>query len=311
MIILACIYDFNTKRSAILPPRLFKTRTTAILLISVFLHAIVFFTASYYLPLYFQVLGSSATGAGVRIIPITVGSALCAIVSGQAVTRLGRTRPVMWFGWSIMTLGFGLMTMLDDTSNTAEKVLYLFVSALGIGCLFQTPLIALQAAMPLKDMATSTGVFVFMRSVGATIGISIGQTVISSFLKQKVKHIQGLNFDTSPAALSQAVKSLKDIPDPTLRREVIHAYSTSISTVWIVMTPIAGIGFIMVLFLRPYTLKRTVIHAGDKAGDVEAGPVETEVEEANEKATRTEEGGNSQSTNQEKSDEEKGPIQDT
>lgn len=114
-----------------------QTRTTAILLVSVFLHAIAFFASSYYLPLYFQVLGNSATGAGVRyvniplkslsislilmlacrVIPITVGSALVAIVAGQYVARIGGYRSVMWFGWTIMTLGFGLMTMLDENSN--------------------------------------------------------------------------------------------------------------------------------------------------------------------------------------------------
>ena len=39
----------------------------------------------------------------------------------------------------------------DDDENRAEQVLYPLVAALGLGCLFQVPLIALQAAMPLKD----------------------------------------------------------------------------------------------------------------------------------------------------------------
>jgi hypothetical protein len=60
----------------------------------------------------------------------------------------------MWFGWAIMTLGFGLMIMLSDTSNkyifstsrcalnfsqvdSAEKEVFPMVAALGVGCLFQ------------------------------------------------------------------------------------------------------------------------------------------------------------------------------
>ena len=62
---------------------------------------------------------------------------------------------------------------------SAEKVLYLLVSALGVGCLFQTPLIGLQAAMPLKDMATSTSTFGFIRTLGGTVGISVGQAILS------------------------------------------------------------------------------------------------------------------------------------
>jgi hypothetical protein len=72
-------------------------------------------------------------------------------------------------------------TRLTFSGQRAKKELYPFVAALGIGCLFQvwpltvahsnslicsqTPLIALQAAMPLKDMATSTGAFGFLRYV--------------------------------------------------------------------------------------------------------------------------------------------------
>ena len=105
LLLLAGINEVYTNRSPIIPPRLFRvnvfvsflsinilntfffqTRTTAIILISNLLHAIAFFggkypscpevsrmqtdcghiSGAYYLPLYFQVLGSSATGAGVR-----------------------------------------------------------------------------------------------------------------------------------------------------------------------------------------------------------------------------------------------------
>jgi uncharacterized membrane protein HdeD (DUF308 family) len=39
--------EFFTKRSPVLPPRLFKTRTTAALLIGVFIHGITFFAGTY------------------------------------------------------------------------------------------------------------------------------------------------------------------------------------------------------------------------------------------------------------------------
>jgi hypothetical protein len=71
------------------------------------------------------------------MIPFSFGGAIMSVVSGVLVTKLGVYRPIIWFGWIVMTLGWGLMIQLDDTSNNAEKVLYLLVAALGIGCLFQ------------------------------------------------------------------------------------------------------------------------------------------------------------------------------
>ncbi|KAF7792981.1 hypothetical protein EIP86_004086 [Pleurotus ostreatoroseus] len=265
LLIVATFNEIYTTRSPIIPPRLFR------------------------------VLGSSATGAGVRpadrsqpcllfrMLPYSLGAALISATSGQVVTKTGRWRPVMWFAWVILVLGYGLMIQLDEQSNKcviflyptagvrfmdapvrvrvarAEKVLYLLIAALGIGCLFQTPLIGLQAAMPLRDMATSTATFGFIRTLGGTVGISIGQAILSGFLRRKVRDIPGLDIDTSPAALNQVVRQIKNIPDATTRTALMHAYTTSISMIWLINTPILGVGLILVLFLRPYTLKRAVV----------------------------------------------------
>jgi len=280
LLVLAGINEALTKRSPIIPPRLFQTRTTAIILITTFFHALAFFAGAYYLPLYFQVLGSSATGAGVRMLPYSLGCAVVSALSGQVVTRIKGYRPVIWFAWPVLTLGFGLMIMLDDKSGPAREALFPLVAAIGVGCLFQTPLIGLQAAMPMKDMATSTSTFGFIRQLGGTVAISIGQAIITSTLRKKLRQIPNLtlSFDTSAASLSQNVIQLKHIPDATERTAVIHAYARSISMIWIVVTPILGAGFIMTLFIRNYTLSRTVVKSPGKdktaAGDVEKGQPE-------------------------------------
>lgn len=100
------INEIYTSKDQIIPARLFKTRTTTGLLISVFLHGVTFFCAAYYIPVYFQVLGASATLAGVKQIPFSLGSALVAILSGQILAKTGRYRPILWTGWVIMTVGY-------------------------------------------------------------------------------------------------------------------------------------------------------------------------------------------------------------
>ncbi|KAF8969828.1 major facilitator superfamily domain-containing protein [Flammula alnicola] len=325
------VNEMFTKRSPIVPPRLFQTRTTGILLITTFMHALGFFAGAYYLPLYFQVLGASATRAGVEMLPFSLGCAATSAISGVIVSRTGQYRSMMWVAYAIFAIGMGTMIMLDSHSTLAEKVVYPLIAAIGLGCLFQTPLIGIQAAMPIKDMATSTATFGFIRTLGGTVGISIGQAIYTSFLRQKLAHIPNLTLDTSPNALSQSVRHLKDIPDPTTRADVIQAYTRSISNIWLVMTPIIGACFVMgeltlvlcrqesdlgmhlstgiyvdspepayalvlppvrdwrnghmltepcfvfpgilVLFIRKYTLKRTIVRAGEKE---KATPVDVE-----------------------------------
>ncbi|THH27245.1 hypothetical protein EUX98_g6938 [Antrodiella citrinella] len=274
LLIAASINEVFTTRSPIVPPRLFKTRTTAALLISTFLHALAFFAGAYYLPVYFQVLGSSATMAGVRMLPFSLASALVSALSGQVIARTKEWRPVLWFAWVILVLGYGLMTQLSNTSNIAEQVLYLLIAALGIGCLFQTPLIGLQASMPLKDMATTTGTFGFIRTLGGTISISVGQAILTGFLRKSILKIPNLDIDTSAAALNDMVRQVKDIPDPVTRAAVQHAYTSAIAKIWLINTPLLGVGLILVLFVRGYSLQRNVIQAGAKPADVEAGTVQ-------------------------------------
>ncbi|KAJ7249117.1 major facilitator superfamily domain-containing protein [Mycena haematopus] len=297
LLVLFCVNEAYTTRTPIVPPRLFKARLYTIILVTNGLHALAFFAAAYYLPLYFQVLGSSATGAGVRMLPFSLGGAVVSAGSGQAVTRMKAYRPVIWFAWPVMTLGFGLMIMLDEKSGAAKEAVYPLVAALGVGCLFQVifaPLIGLQAAMPLKDMATSTSTFGFIRraccslfdigahphaELGGTVGIAIGQAIITSTLRKKINKIPNLtvNVDTSPSALSQSVLTLKDIPDAIQRGEIIHAYARSISFIWLVMTPILGAGTILTLLIRQYTLARNIVQnpgkgkTTEQTGDVENG----------------------------------------
>ncbi|KAF5389816.1 hypothetical protein D9757_003708 [Collybiopsis confluens] len=281
------VFEMYTTKSAILPPRLFKTRTTGIILVSTFLHAISFFTGAYYLPVYYQILGASATGSGVKNLAFSLGSSLTSAVSGMIVSRTKRYRPVMWISWGLFLLGYGLMTTLDSHSNTPKKELYPLVAAFGIGGLFQTPLIGLQAAMPLKDMATSTGAYGFLRTLGGTIGITIGQVVFSSTLAPRLAKIPNLTINTSGAALSEAVITLRNIPDPVERAAVIQAFAKSIASIWVVITPMVGAGFLMVLFVRQYTLNRTIVRSEkpNKSTDPEKGESAAEVESASRPTT--------------------------
>ncbi|KAI6005455.1 major facilitator superfamily domain-containing protein [Pisolithus albus] len=256
LFVLGGVNEVFTTRSAIVPARLFKTRTTAILLISAFLHAITFFSASYYLPLYYQVLGSSATGAGIRMIPFSLGTAIMSIVAGVINSRTGKCRPIIWCAYATMTLGWGLMTMLDYNSNNAEKELYPFVATLGVGCLFQVPIIAIQAAMPIKDMATASSAFMFLRTVGGAVGISVSEAIISSLLSKKMASIPGIS---SYVSGSTAALLNDDVSTVTVRDAILHAYSRSISTIWVMNTPISGVALILTLFLREYSMARKIV----------------------------------------------------
>jgi MFS family permease len=292
LFIVAGFFETITSREPIIPPRLFRTRTTTIVLVTVFLHGVVFFSASYYLPIYYQVLGASATMAGVRMLPYSLGASITSALGGVVISKTGSYRPLMIGSYAVMCLGHGLMIMLDEHSSVAKQVVFTLIASLGLGSLFLAPLIALQAAMPLRDMATSTAVFGLTRQIGATVGISIGEVILSSELRKRIAKIPNVGdvVSTTSGGLNEAVRRIAKIPDVALRNQLLHAFTRSIATIWIVATPLVFVCFVLVFGLRTYTLKRPTKPA-DQSGavtpDVEAvagaAPGAGSVEEVDEK----------------------------
>lgn len=56
------------------------------------------------------------------------------------------------------------------------------------------------------------GAYLSVSTLGGTVGITIGEAIISSTLLQKLRGIQGLTIDTSAAALNDSVRQIASIP---------------------------------------------------------------------------------------------------
>ena len=105
-LVLGVVNELYTKRLPLIAPRLFKTRTTAGVLTSVFLHGVVFTPATYYLPLYFQAVdGSSPTMSGVQLLPLSLMAAITATATGFIIAKTGDYRWILWIFWVILVLG--------------------------------------------------------------------------------------------------------------------------------------------------------------------------------------------------------------
>ena len=113
----------------------------------------------YYLPLYFQaVRGASPVRSGVLLMPMVVVQALVGVAVGGIIFRYGWIRPILWTGMALSTVGFGLFVTLGPTTSLPNLVAIEIVAAMGIGAVFQAPLIAYQAAVDAADMAIATAV---------------------------------------------------------------------------------------------------------------------------------------------------------
>lgn len=90
-------------------------------------------------------------------------------------------------------------------------MMYLLVAAIGVGPLFQLPMLHLQASMPQRDMATSTATLALMRSIGGTVGISVAGAIYANRLEKGLGAVEGYRTASGTAAVGnvQGLTSLE------------------------------------------------------------------------------------------------------
>ena len=172
------------------PQRMFKIRTTFFFLIGSLLHALAFIPSNYLLPQMFQgVRGDSPLRSGVHLLPfsmtvafgtvvgelhhLTIHSSLKLISAGLINSRLRILRPVVWFGYGLAALGYGLFYGLfryPFSVGLQEGIQ--IVAGAGVGLSLSAPMLILQAAMPLKEMAATTSAYTLTRNLGGSLGKS-------------------------------------------------------------------------------------------------------------------------------------------
>lgn len=277
----------------IMPLGIFANRSNALALAIVFLHGMVFISSTYYLPLFYQVsLGATPILAGVYLLPFSIALAVGAVASGIIMKKTGAFVPLIIACTALLTLGYGLYTDLYRNSGWAKIIIYQIIAGLGVGPLFQAPLIAVQAHTPLRDIATVTMTVGFVRNLAVSVGIVIANVVWQNEFKKRNGEIASL-LGAGPAArlsgnkiAAQAdyVKSL-----PRNQRLAIQSwFGEAIHPIWIMMVCFAAVAFILAFFVKPKTLQRE--HTKVEQGlDVErARAAERKAEKAQKRASRLE-----------------------
>lgn len=172
----------------ILPPRFFKDRNTILAYIFAFLFGAGFFALIFYLAIYFQsVKGSSATKAGIQLLPLLISTVLSSIVTGGLITAIGYYTPVMIFCMILFAIGSGLITTFSLTTNISRWFGFQVITGIGIGVGFQGGVLVVQTVLPLVDIPVGTACVQFFQSLGGALFISVCQTLFQNGLKSGIE----------------------------------------------------------------------------------------------------------------------------
>lgn len=197
--VLAVLFVLQEARVAepILPLRLFRSATFALANSAGFVLGLVMFGSIIFIPLYLQIVkGASPTRSGLLMLPMMTGIIVTSVLTGRAMSRIGRYK---WFpvaGSVTLLVGMLLFTQLKVGTSLWLAFAFMVVIGVGLGLCMQSLVLAVQNAVSVRDLGAGTSSATFFRSLGGSFGVAILGAVLSTRLAG------GLS-DRLPGAIAQ------------------------------------------------------------------------------------------------------------
>jgi EmrB/QacA subfamily drug resistance transporter len=262
------------------------------------------------IPLYLQIVkGASPTKAGLLLLPMVLGIMIASVLSGQLTARTGRYKIFPVIGIALMVAGLLLLNTINADTVLWRTDIWMFVFGFGLGFCMQTLIIAVQNAVPARDMGVATASATFFRQMGGTLGTAVFLSILFSTVGGKIAGafaalVPSPSFQAAlhdPAVLNNPVNApvlamlktggggggsggqvLQDSSfiqhvDPRLARPFLVGFSDSMHPVFVTAAIVVAVAWVLVLFLREVPLRtQSGIQArmAEESGPGAPGPAE-------------------------------------
>ncbi|HXV92313.1 MAG TPA: MDR family MFS transporter [Pseudonocardia sp.] len=292
---------------ALLPLRFFRSGVFGWGSVAGFVAGMGMFGAIALLPLYLQIVkGSSPTEAGLQTLPLVLGIMSMSVFSGQMISRTGRYKIWPILGLTLMIVGITLLSRVGVDTPYWRTALIMVVIGWGLGGNMQPLTLAVQNAMPPKDMGVATASATFFRQMGGTLGTAVFLSILFTTLPGAISE----NFRAAaqspelraalsdPAVVSDPANrpvlgalesgtapNLEDSSylssvDPRLARPILDGFAESMSTVFLSAAAVLVIGLVAVVMMKELPLRtQSGVEARREeeaaAASAEPGPLET------------------------------------
>ncbi len=276
--LIALVLFVRTERAAgdtaLLPARLFRVRAFSIGSAQSLIIGIGMFGGLTLLPLYLQLVkGNSPTRAGLLTLPLMVGLMSGSITSGQVTSRTGHYRIFPIVGSAALVAGMLMLWRLSADSSLVYAGLSMAVVGLGIGMNMQTVVLAMQNAVPPRDIGVSTSSATFFRQMGGTIGVAVYLSIVYSIVQDHIRSAYAAAAK-SPAFIAAAQahpdqiaklrsggnSTLNDTSflnhfDATLAHPFKEGFTSSLTIAFLVGAAVLVIAFVLAILQREVPLR--------------------------------------------------------
>jgi EmrB/QacA subfamily drug resistance transporter len=286
-LVLFLIVEHLMRDAALIPLRLFRNGVFSITSLAGIILGMGMFGGMAVIPLYLQIVkGASPTKAGLLILPLVLGLMVASVVSGQIISRTGRYKGFPILGTLVMAVGLLLLSGINADTPLSRTDIWMFIFGFGLGNCMQPLIIAVQNAVPARDMGVATASTTFFRQMGGTIGTAVFLSILFTVLPNRMasafaKIVPTASFQTAlhdPAVLANPNNQpalqllqhgtsggigagvLQDSSfiqrlDPRLARPFLVGFSDSMRPVFIIAAIVVGVAFVLLWFMREIPLR--------------------------------------------------------
>ncbi len=261
---------------ALLPLKLFKSRTFSLTTLLGVVVGIGMFGGMISLPLVLQIVyGATPTESGYLMIPMVLGLMTSSIVSGRITSKTGRYKIFMVVGTGLMAASYIYLSTLSAGWAVWQITIGMVFMGLGLGQMMQTLTIASQNAAEARDIGVATSSATFFRQMGGTLGVAVFLSILFNNLADKGAEIGakiGAAIAANPALLADPKNSAflpgADImaritqdssflktASPELAGPIKTAFAESAANVFLTATIVIVVGFALSLFIKELALR--------------------------------------------------------
>ncbi|MCC2546523.1 MFS transporter [Hymenobacter sp. BT175] len=162
---------------------LFKNKVFRSANIALFLLGGAFLSIIIFEPLFMiNVVGVTATKAGVSLIPLSLGVVSGSMLAGQMVSRFGHYKRWMLAGGLVVLTGLSLLATMPIDISYGRVMLYVLVCGVGLGPSMPLYTLAIQNAIEPRFIGQATSASQFFRQIGGAITAAVLGTVLTMSL---------------------------------------------------------------------------------------------------------------------------------
>ncbi len=181
LLLAALVWAERLAIDPLLPPRLFANRVVVCGVVIASMGSAAMLGGTFLLPLLFQLArGVDASTSGLLLVPFLAAGPIGAMISGQIVRRLGRTRSMVLAGLSSGVIGFVLLSVFAASSGVVVTEVLMAMIGISLGLCMPTSMVIVQNAAERRDVGSATGALLFLRSMGGAFGSTLAGSLLAA-----------------------------------------------------------------------------------------------------------------------------------